>query len=506
MKIFKSEQVRKIDEYTIKNEPIPSLELMERASVTFVKKFMFHYDSSRKVVVVAGPGNNGGDGLAVSRLLSDRFFKVEVVILKFGSGFSDDFTENRKLLEQTDTKIIVVEHKKDLPDFPGDVIIIDAIFGSGLSRKVKGLPAEAIKAINVSGAKVVSIDIPSGLFGEDNTDNDRNCIIKANYTISFEFPFLSFFFPENKEFIGNWEAPSIGLHPEAIEKTQAEYRLITKKDISKILKSRSLYSHKGNFGHALMIAGCDGMMGAAVLSVKAALRTGAGLVTAHAPGNTYEIIQVAVPEALISIDQSDIIFTGTPDLSAFSAVGAGPGLGKRNNTKQGLEKLLKEVKVPLVLDADALNIISANREMLDLIPEGTIFTPHPKEFDRLFGDSKSMYERHMKQLEMTDKYKIIIVLKGAHTMITVPGGDTWINNTGNPGMATGGSGDVLTGMIVSLLAQDYNGEFSAVIAVHLHGLAGDLALSEQSQESLIPGDIIEYLGKAFKFVSAHNKS
>ncbi|MGC9343649.1 MAG: NAD(P)H-hydrate epimerase, partial [Bacteroidales bacterium] len=372
MKIFKSQDVKVIDEYTIKNEPIPSIDLMERAAGTFVRKFMFRYSSSSKVIVVAGPGNNGGDGLAVARMLSDRFYKVEVYILKFGSGFSKDFQENRKFLEQTEAVIKVVEKEENLPEFKENYIIIDAIFGSGLSRKVTGLPAAAIKSINKSGAEVVSIDIPSGLFGEDNRDNDKNSIIKADYTISFEFPFLSFFFPENEDFVGEWTAPSIGLLPEVIDKTSTQYHLITREDISKLLKKRSKYSHKGTFGHALIIAGCDGMMGAAVLAVKSALRTGAGLVTAHVPRNSYSIIQITVPESLISIDQSDIIFTDTPDLSSYTAIGVGPGLSCRQNTGKGVEKLLRTAEVPLLIDADGLNILASNKEWMDLIPEGTI--------------------------------------------------------------------------------------------------------------------------------------
>jgi NAD(P)H-hydrate epimerase len=506
MKIFKAEDVKKIDEYTIENEPVPSIDLMERAATVFVRKFMFHYKSSYKVLVIAGPGNNGGDGLAIARMLSDRFYRVEVFILKFGSGFSNDFEENRKLLEQSRAEIKEVDREEDLPKIDENCIVIDAIFGSGLSRKVTGLPAAAIKSINKSGAEVVSVDIPSGLFGEDNRDNDVDAIVKANFTISFEFPFLSFFFPENEEFVGRWEAPSIGLHPEAIERTPTRYYLITREDISKLFKRRSKYSHKGSFGHALLIAGCDGMMGAAVLAVKAALRTGAGLVTAHVPRNSYAIVQISVPEALISIDQSDIIFTDLPDLASYTAVGVGPGLSCRKNTGKGIEKLIRTAEVPLVLDADALNILASNKEWFNLIPEGTILTPHPREFDRLFGTSGSIYDRHMKQLEMTEKMSVIIVLKGANTIITMPDGNTWINNSGNPGMATGGSGDVLTGMIVSLIAQGYSSEHAAILGVYLHGLAGDLALEHQSMESLIPGDIINYIGKAFKFAVSHNKS
>ena len=506
MKVFNTSQVNAIDHFTIQKEPIESIDLMERASMSFVKWFMRKFDSSRTVMVFSGPGNNGGDGLAIARLLGERFFKVEVCLLKFGSGFSKDCQENLERLGKTNIPLTIIENSSGLPEITKQTIVVDAIFGSGLSRKVEGFPASVIRAINSSGASIVSVDIPSGLFGEDNRGNDMEAVVRAGYTITFEFPFLSFFFSENEAFIGEWKAVTIGLHPQVIRETPASHEIITRAHIKSFLKTRSSFSHKGSFGHALLIAGCDGMMGAAVLATRACLRTGAGLVTAHVPRKTYPIIQMAAPEALLSIDESDILFTGVPDLSRYTAVAAGPGLNCRTNTGKGLEKLLKEVHVPLVLDADALNILAARPGLMDLLPENTILTPHPKEFDRLFGVSENAFERHQKQVEVSEKRKLIIVLKGAFTMISIPGGITHINTTGNPGMATGGSGDVLTGMILALLAQGYNQEESACLGVYLHGLAADLAMGDQSQESLIPGDIIDRIGKAFKFTAANNKN
>lgn len=506
MKIFKTEQVKEIDKYTIENEPIASIDLMERASLTFVRWFMRTFDSSRKVVIFAGPGNNGGDGLAIARLLEKRFFNVEAYLLKLGSSFSEDLSINKERLEKSGAKITVIESEEALPELSGDIIVVDAIFGSGLSRKAEGLPAAAIKLINSSKVEVVSVDIPSGLFGEDNSGNDPDVIIHADYTISFQFPFLSFFFPENEQFCGECHAFSIGLHPEAIKKTSSDYNLVDQEFVMGMVGKRSKFAHKGTFGNALYISGSDGMMGAAVLGIKACLRTGAGLATAHVPGKTYSIIQTAVPEALISVDPSDFIFTDSPDLKAYSAIGAGPGLRTSPETAKAMEKLLKNAEVPLVLDADALNIISSNRDMLDMIPEASILTPHPKEFDRLFGESENMYQRHHKQLEAAKKYRCYIVLKFAYTMTCDPEGNTWINKSGNPGMASGGSGDVLTGMILSFLAQGYDQKDAAVLGVYLHGIAGDLALERQSEESLIPGDIIDYIGRAFKVIDPHTKN
>ena len=506
MKVFKTTQVREIDQYTIENEPIASIDLMERAALAFIKWFVRKFDSSQKVIVFAGPGNNGGDGLAISRLLKERFFKVEVYVLELGSGYSHDFNINFERLKASDISVHVVKEPTSLPEIGKGSIIVDAIFGSGLSRKVTGLPAEAIKRINSSGLPVVSVDIPSGLFGEDNRENDADTIIWADYTVTFEFPFLSFFFAENAPFTGEWQTVPIGLHPEVIRDTPASHELMDAAYLGRMLKIRSKFSHKGSYGHALIVAGCDGMMGAAVLATKACLRSGAGLVTAHVPRKTYSIIQISTPEALISIDESDIIFTGVEDLSKYSAIGAGPGLNCRTNTGKGLEALLKEARVPLVLDADALNILAKKPDLLDRIPEYTILTPHPKEFDRIFGISETAFERHQKQREASGKHKLIIVLKGTYTMICTPAGMTFINPTGNPGMATGGSGDVLTGMIVGLLAQGYEPENAACLGVYLHGLAADIALEDQSHESLIPGDIIERIGAAFKFVATNNKN
>ncbi len=506
MKIFKTEQVKEIDQYTIENEPIASIDLMERASLTFVNWFMRNFDSSRKVIVFAGPGNNGGDGLAIARLLEKRFFKVEAYLLKLGSSFSEDLSANKERLEKSGARLRLIENEEELPELSDNILIVDAIFGSGLSRVASGLPAAAIKLINSSKAEVVSVDIPSGLFGEDNSENDPELIVHADYTVSFQFPFLSFFFPENEQFCGEWHAFSIGLHPEAIEKTSSNYYLVDQQYALGKVARRSKFAHKGSFGNALFISGSDGMMGAAVLGIKACLRAGAGLATAHVPGKTYPVIQTTVPEALISIDPSEVIFTDIPDLKPYSAIGAGPGLKTLPKTVRAMEKLLKSAEVPLVLDADALNIISENKDLMDLIPEGTVLTPHPKEFDRLFGESDNMYQRHQKQLEAAKRYKCYIVLKFAYTLISDPEGTTWINKSGNPGMASGGSGDVLTGMILSFLAQGYHPKDAAVLGVYLHGLAADLALEKQSEESLIPGDIIDYLGSAFKVIDPHTKT
>ena len=498
MEIFTASRVREIDAFTIKNEPILSIDLMERAAQAFTEWFVINAGISQSVKIFAGPGNNGGDALAIARLLLDRNYNIQVYLLAFSPNLSNDCRTNLERLRQFSTNnVTTLDEKTSIPEITRSDIIIDGIFGSGLSRPVDGFPAEVIRHINKSGAKVIAIDIPSGLFGEDNRQNNPENIIKADTTLSFQFPFLSFLFADNEKYTGRWEILDIGLHQDAIKQTETSCHTLEASDIKKILKPRSKFSHKGTFGHALLISGSYGMMGAAVLGAKACLRGGAGLVTAHVPKLGYDIIQGAVPEAITSIDESDSLFTGLPSLSPFNAVGIGPGLKCTEKSGKCLERLLREIKVPLVMDADALNMLSGNQELYSLLPEYTILTPHPGEFDRLTGSSTSMFERYQKQINFSSRYHVIVALKGAHTIITTPEGITWFNTTGNPGMATGGSGDVLTGLIVSLLAQGYTPLEASKTAVFLHGLAGDLAKKVLGEESLIASDLIDYLGNAF---------
>jgi len=374
---------------------------------------------------------------------------------------------------------------------------VDALFGSGLSRKLEGLPASLVKHMNQSGADIVAIDIPSGLFGEDNRNNDRDAIIKATWTFTFQMPKLSFLFPENESFVGCWEVLDIGLMQQAIDEIDSGYFMLAQEDIASKIMQRKKFSHKGTYGHALLISGSYGKMGAAVLSAKACLRTGCGLVTVHIPKVGYEIVQTALPEAMISIDWSDIIFTNVPDIENYSCIGIGPGIGTKQNTKRALLNLFERVEKPMVIDADALNILGEHKEWIQKIPANSILTPHPKEFERIVGQSTDDYDRNRKQITFAVENNIILVLKGAHTTIALPDGTCYFNSTGNPGMATAGSGDVLTGMILSLVSQGYHPADAAKIGVYLHGMSGDLAVKQTGQEAMIASDIIENAGKAF---------
>jgi ADP-dependent NAD(P)H-hydrate dehydratase / NAD(P)H-hydrate epimerase len=504
MKFFRTDQIKEIDEYAIKHEPIASIDLMERAAGELYNWISERFDQSKRIIVFAGPGNNGGDGLALARMLIINHYDVEVHYLEFSKNVTPDWVINRGRLEEVNKKAL--KYLKSSDQFPvifsGD-IIIDAIFGSGLTRRVDGLAEEIIKLINKSDATVISVDIPSGLAGENNDSNSYEGVIKADYTLSFQFPKLSFMFAENGPYTGKVVILPIGLKYDE-SYINSPYTLLEDSDIFPLLRKRSKFDHKGTFGHGLLVGGSFGKMGASVLGAKAALRTGIGLITCHLPSCGTEIVQSAIPEAMVQADKSENFINEVVSTDMYSAIGIGPGMGKQQETHKVLNQLLKEYKKPMVIDADALNILSLNKEWLNLLSVSTILTPHLKEFERLAGESASGYSRLIKQIEFSKKFNCLIVLKGANSSIITPGGKIFFNSTGNPGMAKGGSGDVLTGIILSLLAQGYSPEAAAVTGVYLHGLAADIAVEESCYESIIASDIINNIGKAFNRIRKLN--
>ena len=506
MKLFQTSQIKNIDAFTIQNEPVPSIDLMERAASTVTDWIVSKYKINKTVKIFAGPGNNGGDAWAVARQLADKgFTNLTIYLLNISDRISEDSEINRtRLTNQKLVKIVEINTETSFPEIQSGDLIIDGLFGSGLSRPLEGLAAKLVRHINKAYAEVISIDIPSGLFGEDNSQNIKENIIKAAFTLTFQFPKLSYFFAENSEFVGDWEIMPIGLHQKIIDTTQSDYHYLTLGEIKRIIKKRGKFSHKGTYGHALLIAGSYGMVGAAVISAQACQRGGVGLVTTHVPRLGLEILQTAVPESLTNVDQSDIIFTEFPVLEKYTAVAVGPGIGMKENSGKALKKLLEVCNKPLVIDADAINILGKKKEWLRLIPKNSILTPHPKEFERIAGECKNSFQRNQKQIELAQELQVYIVLKGAHTAVACPDGTCYYNSTGNPGMATGGSGDVLTGLILSLLAQGYSSFESALAGVFIHGLAGDLAVGEIGEYSLISSDIIKYIGKAFLHIQKNN--
>lgn len=498
MKIFSTKQIAEIDKYTIEHEPVPDIDLMERASLQITNWLLINISKGSSLKVFAGPGNNGGDALAVARLMAGHDYSVKVYLLDFGKDLKGSLSINwNRLIDQGKVALAKIGSESNIPQLLLEDVIIDGLFGSGLTSPLDGLPAKIVDAINSSNAKVIAIDIPSGLMGEDNSGNTRGNIVHATNTLSLQFPKISFFFPENENYVGNWEVLPIGLHPEGIYKTKSDYYFLSKDEVQSFIQSRSRFDHKGIMGHALLIAGSYGKMGAAILASRGCLRAGVGLLTTHIPRLGYAIIQTAVPEAMASIDQSDLIFTDLPDIHDYSAIGVGPGIGTKQNTQRAMFQLVEQSTKPLVIDADALNILADHPEWLEELPEKSILTPHPGEFKRLVGEFQNSYERLKAQILFARKFKVIIILKGAFTTIVLPSGNVFFNPTGNPGMATAGSGDVLTGIILGLLAQGLSPEHSSLAGVYIHGLAGDLAIQSKSEQGLIASDIIEYLGNAF---------
>jgi NAD(P)H-hydrate epimerase len=498
MKIFRSDQIREIDDYTILNEPISSVDLMERAALKLFEWIVRRFERSKRIIIFSGPGNNGGDGLALTRLLSEERYNTEVHFVHYTDKVSDDWNANRMRLGKAGKIPFYSLDKIDhFPVVCSDDIIIDAIFGTGLTRPAKGLAAEVIKQINKFDCTVIAIDIPSGLFGEDNSRNIPDNIIKADFTLSFHFPKLSFLFADNHTYVGEWHILPIGLHPVAIREIETPFNFLEVKDVIPLLKKRGKFEHKGNFGHALLISGSQSKTGAAVLAAKAALRSGIGLITCHVPYGSGSVIQTSLPEAMVQPDKNETVITEIDNTEVYTAIGVGPGMGTEAETRNALHNLLKICNKPMVLDADAINILGLNKEWISMIQPGTILTPHPKEFERIAGETNDCYERLTRQISFSGKYKCIIILKGAYTTISFPDGRVCFNSTGNPGMATAGSGDVLTGIILSLLAQGYSQENAAVAAVYIHGMAGDIAAEKSCYESLIASDITENIGSAF---------
>jgi NAD(P)H-hydrate epimerase len=497
MKILKADQIRSWDQYTIAHEPIASIDLMERAATKCFDWLDNNGWFVHSFAVFCGKGNNGGDGLAIARMLAIGGCKVSVYILEFGHRGTEDFQINlAKLHLYPSVDIHFIQDENNFHSLSKETVIIDALFGSGLTRPPDGITANLIDHINNSGCTIIAIDVPSGMSVDQ--PSRENKIIKANYTLSFQCYKLAFLVSENAAFIGEVIILDIGLLPEFLSSLDSNFELIDRPIIRSTYKPRNRFAHKGNFGHAMIVAGSYGKIGAAVLSAKACLRSGVGLLTCFIPKCGYEILQIAVSEAMVMTDANSSIITKIDDeVLKYDSIGIGPGLGTASETRTAVKELLSVYKKPIVLDADALNGLAMEKKLPSL-PPGSILTPHPKEFERLFGESKDDFERIERALENAKLLNCLIVLKGHHSFIATPSGKGYFNNTGNAGMATAGSGDVLTGMIAGLLAQDYSSEDASILAVYLHGLAGDIAAKEFSKEAMIAGDIIDNIGKAFK--------
>lgn len=502
MKIYSADQIKDWDTYTITHEPIKSIDLMERAAAACFDWIIQNFDDYYHFKIFCGKGNNGGDGLAIARLLNSIKYQVSVFIFNSESPGSKDFEENLKKLKKTSVKIAILADENSFPEISGQDILIDALFGTGLNKPVTGLYKCLIKFINSQNLPVISIDIPSGLYVDKSStiENNKQAIVEANYTLSFQNEKLAFLVKENEPYVGKVFLMDIGLSEDYQQDTESRFEYIEKTMISGIYRPRKDFSNKGDYGYASLLCGSYGMMGAAVLSASACLRSGVGKLSCIICEAGYNIMQTSVPEAMCIVSGQKYV-APLSSFTNFNVVGIGPGIGKHDSHKKLLEELFVSFKKPVVLDADALNVLSENQNLYLLIPPKSIITPHPKEFERLFGKSGSDFERIELALRKAKELKIYIVLKGHHTFIATPESKGYFNSTGNAGMATAGSGDVLTGVVTGLLAQNYSPLNSCIMGVYLHGLAGDIAAESISGEAMIAGDIIQNLGNAFKAIS-----
>ena len=500
MKIFTSAQIHELDKFTIEKEPISSIDLMERAAKVLTQAIMDTWPATMPVVVFAGPGNNGGDGLAVARMLAERDYQVSVYLFNISGQLSPDCTANKKRLQETKRvrEFIEVTQEFDPPRLEENMLVVDALFGSGLNKPLAGGFSSLVKYINASPSQVVSIDIPSGLMTEDNTYNVRANIIRANVTLTLQQVKLSFLYPESQPFIGKLQVLDIRLSQEGMEKIDAQYTVIEENDVRAMLMGRNPFAHKGQMGNALLIAGSYCMAGAAVLAARACLRSGVGKVTVNSPKRNIPVLQMSVPEAIVQKGTEETIFAEAVDTDDYDAVGIGPGLGQSEQTAIAMIAQLRRTQCPVVADADAINILANHRAWLQQLPKGIILTPHPLELDRLEGHSADTYERLSKARSLAERLQGYVILKGHYTAICFPDGHIAFNPTGNAGMATAGSGDVLTGILTALLARGYKPEEACKLGVYLHGLAGDLAAADLGEESMLASDIIRYLSRAFK--------
>ncbi|MCL2040677.1 MAG: NAD(P)H-hydrate dehydratase [Bacteroidales bacterium] len=500
MKILSSQQIRELDQFTIANEPIASIDLMERAASACVD-YLFENDHlilGKTIKVFAGRGNNGGDGLVIARKLAEEGYPVYVYCVRTINKHTDDFFLNLERLQQQGKATIVdIDSSDCIPQLYENDVVIDAMLGSGLTRPIEGLMADLIEHINKNAYMTIAVDIPSGLYCDRTSLENGRYIIKANLTLSFLPVKLAFLFQENHPYYGEVECLDIGLSSQYLHDVEVKNYVISQEMVSPYLVAREKFSHKRHYGHALIVAGSYGMFGAAVLATGAALRSGAGLVTTHAAKTGVEILQIRHPEAIVSVDEHDYCFSHIRHLEQYSAIGIGPGLGRAPETANALKMLIQNYHKPIVFDADAINILSENPTWLSFIPKGCIFTPHLKEFERLVGTSSDDFERNAKQRDFSARYNAYVVLKGAHTAITAPDGSCYFNITGTPGMATAGSGDVLTGLITGLLAQGHHPKTAAVTGVYLHGVAGCLAAKKFGEAAMIAGDIVQHIGEAF---------
>lgn len=500
MKILSAEQLAEADNFTIKNQNITSEELMERAATLVFQEIHNRLQGAPiPIKIFCGIGNNGGDGLVIGRHLIQHGYNVKIYTVAYSDKRSEDFLANyEKIKEITNDWPGLIKEEDDIPEISTGDFVIDSIFGIGLNRPIEGWVATLVREINKSEAFVLSVDIPSGLFTDQSSGKDA-AIIKANYTLTFEAPKLVFYLPETMEYVGDLQVLNIGLDKGFIAGLDSKIFLINRQDAAALYKPRTKNTHKGDYGNVLIAGGSYGKIGSVLLSATAALRTGTGLCSLYIPKCGYEIVQTGLPEAMVLTGDNEKMLSKFPENLDMDTIGFGMGAGTKEETIAAFKGLLKSVSSPILIDADGLNMLSKNQDLLEQLPKNSVLTPHPGELKRLIGEWKDDFDKLKKAKDFTEKYGIILVIKGAHT-VTIKGAEIYINNSGNAGMATAGSGDVLSGVITSLIGQKYDPLAAAILGVYLHGISGDLTASEHGYEGVVSGEMAKNMGKAFKYL------
>lgn len=502
MNVFTASQMAKLDAYTIKKESILSVDLMERAAVALTAEVTDICSTDNHIFIFAGSGGNGGDALAMARLLSQKDYTVSAYLINIDGHLNPDCEINRnRLIENApNVEFHEITSQFDMPAIDENDVIIDGLFGTGLSRPISGGFAMLVKFINRSGATIISIDIPSGLMCEDNTNNYHSNIIRANYTLTIQALKPSFLMADNQVFIGNLKVINIGLEENECPQENRTFYLDEEDNMRALIHPRDAWGHKGTFGHGLLIAGSYGMAGAAILAAKACLRSGIGKLTVHSPRVNTPILQGAVPEAVIHPDEENYYFSSSLKADTYTATAIGPGIGLKKDTALAVIEQISHSRTSIIIDADALNLFADHQGWLIQIPSCAILTPHPGEFSRIFGECNSNYQMLINAREQAIRLKCHIILKGHYTAICCPDGVVYFNTTGNEGMATAGSGDTLTGILLALSSQGYSNTDACRLAVYIHGLAGDIATSKLGSHSVIASDIIDNIPEAIKLL------
>ncbi|MES2376443.1 MAG: NAD(P)H-hydrate dehydratase [Bacteroidota bacterium] len=491
LSLLTAQQIREADAHTIANEPISSVNLMERASKAFVGWFINHFpDKGLTISIYCGTGNNGGDGLAIARMLySHKYFNIDVKIARFSEKSSPDFDVNLARIIHMGLDLRELKPEGAFPVEKSE-IIIDALLGSGLNKPLAGDYKRLAEFINEADKTVVAVDVPTGFFTDGEMDADAT-VIKADLVVTFQQPKINFLLPESAPYIKCWEVVNIGLDDDFIQWLKSPYQFIVDKDIKSLLKPRKHFSNKGTYGHALIIAGQPETMGAALLSSAGSVYAGSGLTTACVPESGLTALNTYLPEVMAIVRKGDELPHAEWD--KFTTIAIGPGLGKDRSTLALLNEVFDNYKNPVVIDADALNVLAGNPTLWNKVPAGSILTPHMKEFDRLFGKHANWWQRLQRSMEMAKQHNINIVLKNDYTLVATPEGKVYFNSTSNPAMATGGMGDVLTGVIASLLAQKYTAEQACIIGVYIHGKAGDELALPNRMNVVLPGQLAKQL-------------